>query len=119
MPRTWAERAPGLARQRSRRIRKKLKIGEFQELGFLFRTEISPSLASNEQLDLIERLIHEVLGPRGLQMGGGLQEAYVAKRSPGSASDADLSAVREWFGRQHEIESFDVGSLSDAWYGEP
>lgn len=52
-------------------------------------------------------------------MGGGLQDAFVAKRSPGSATEDDLHAVRAWFSCQPEVEWFDVGPLSDAWYGDP
>lgn len=52
-------------------------------------------------------------------MGGSLQDAFVAKRSPGFATEDDLEAVRAWFDRLPEVEWFDVGPLSDAWYGDP
>lgn len=100
-------------------MKKKLKLQEFRELGFIYRAVLSRELDADQQIDLTERLINEVLVPRGLQMGGSLQDAFVAKRSPGSASEDDLQAVRDWFGRQPDIEWFDVGPLSDAWYGNP
>lgn len=68
---------------------------------------------------MIERLIMEVLVPRGLQLGGSLVEAYVAKRGTGSATEEDMAAVRDWFSGQKAVVSFDVGPLSDAWYSDP
>lgn len=100
-------------------MRKKLKLQEFRELGFIYRAVLSQELDADQQIDLTERLFGEVLAPRGLQMGGSLQDAFVAKRSPGAASDKDLQAVRVWFSRQPDIKCFDVGPLSDAWYGDP
>lgn len=56
-----------MSKQRSRRQRKKLHIGEFKELGFLFEANIKPGADENA---LIEAFLTEAIDAHGLGFGG-------------------------------------------------
>ena len=117
MPRTWTEHAPGLAKRRSRRLLKKMRLGVFQEFGCEISAAIKANTGEDDALDLLEELIVEVLMPRDLQLGGGWRCAFIARRSPGSMTEDDRAALHTWLSNQPMIESFKVEQLQDAWYG--
>ena len=55
---------PPPKRARSRRLRKKLHIGEFQTLGFEYDLLWSELPSAEEQERFIDRLLEEFIGPR-------------------------------------------------------
>lgn len=102
---------------RSRRLRKKLHLDEFQELGFDVETELKGPLAGTAEEELLIAFIEGVIEPRGLIYGGGVACGYVCKAGGGSATDEDRSAVQAWLQARSEFTSVTVRELSDAWYG--
>ena len=102
--------------QRSRRLRKKLHLEEFQELGFDVETSLKNALAGDAEEALLIAFIDELIEPRGLIYGGGVACGYVCKAGGGSASEEDRTAVREWLQARSEFASVTVHELSDAWY---
>jgi uncharacterized protein len=107
--------------RRSKRIRKKLHLGEFQELGFKLSFHFSPDLPTDERNQLIENFIHEAIEANGLQFGGGGSQnswdGFVtldAKR--GSATELHREKVGEWLKANPKILEYEVGALTDAWY---
>lgn len=102
---------------RSRRLRKKLHLDEFQELGFDVETVIKEPLVGTAEEELLIAFIEEAVEPRGLIYGGGLACGYVCKAGGGSATDEDRAAVRDWLQGRAEFSSVTVRELSDAWYG--
>lgn len=102
---------------RSRRLRKKLHLDEFQELGFDVETALKEPLVGNAEAALLIAFIEGVIEPRGLIYGGGLSCGYVCRAGGGSATDEDRAAVRDWLQARAEFGSVTVGELSDAWYG--
>lgn len=102
--------------QRSRRLRKKLHVDEFQELGFDIETELKVPLVGNAEDELLIAFVEGAIEPRGLIYGGGLTCGYVCKAGGGSATDEDREAVREWLQARTEFASVTVHNLSDAWY---
>ena len=105
--------------QRSRRLRKKLRIEEFQELGF----EVSwnfPLNTSEERIDqLIDSLIREVIEARGLAFAGDGHLAWqglICTQAIGQCSQEDIQAVCEWL-KQQGMENLHHSELFDLWYG--
>lgn len=103
-------------KKRSRRLLKKLRIGEFQELGFEIEVKLTGSLIPEEQESLVGDLLSEVIEPRSLSFCGWLKGGFVAHRSRGSATEDDRESVRQWLLSRPEVESVVIGPLIDAWY---
>lgn len=103
-------------RQRSRRLRKKLHLGEFQEMGFEFEAELEAPTQLEVQESLVDAFLSEVVEPRSLTFGGWITGGFVTSYGPGSVSEQDREAIHEWLARRPELKNFHVGSLVDAWY---
>jgi uncharacterized protein YggL (DUF469 family) len=101
---------------RSRRLRKKLHLDEFQELGFDVETELKAPLVGDAEEQLLIAFIEEVIEPRALIYGGGVDCGYVCKAGGGSATEEDRSAVKQWLESRSEFRAVTVRELSDAWY---
>ena len=56
-----------MAKTRSRRLRKKLHVGEFQQLGFLVEAELAKN-ADDEAL--VDSFLVQAIAPRNLSFGG-------------------------------------------------
>lgn len=105
-------------RRRSRRLRKKLRIAEFKQLGFEYEVAwpAKPSVEMQERL--IDQLLSDLVEPRGLSLGGGMNCGFVSKRK-GSPSEEDREAFESWLLRWPGVQAVVVGPLRDAWYDEP
>ena len=104
-----------LAKRRSRRLRKKLRIGEFQELGFRVLFEFRPPFAENQNLEFWDAFILQAIEGNGLAYGGGT-DGFVSSWRRGSATETHREAVRSWLGSRAEVASVKVGPLIDAWH---
>lgn len=102
---------------RSRRLRKKLHLAEFQEWGFDVETVLKEPLVGTAEEELLIAFVEEVIEPRNLIYGGGLTCGYVCKAGGESATEEDRAAVRDWLQARTEFASVAVQELSDAWYG--
>lgn len=102
-------------RARSSRLRKKLHIGEFQELGFEYTLTWLVAPSTDEQDQFIDLVLAEVIEPRGLCLGGGTSCGFVSVHR-GSATEADRTAFESWLRRWPEITEIVIGPLRDAWY---
>ncbi|MFO1253882.1 MAG: YggL family protein [Inhella sp.] len=107
---------PPQARQRSRRQRKKLRIGEFQELGFDIRVTLAQALDDGAEARLIDALLSELIEPRRLCFGGGVRAGFITTLDRGSATEADREALAAWFRARPEVASIEVSPLQDAWH---
>ena len=108
---------PGLAKRRSRRLRKKLHLAEFQKLGFEYEAtwRIHPTIEQqNAFLDGFIALIES----RDLQLGGGPTSGFVCgvQKNPDST---DIEVVREFLSVWPSIEQVTMGKLIDATYDDP
>lgn len=69
------------------------------------------------QEQFIDHLLGDIVVPRALSLGGGVNCGFVAARR-GSVTDADRAdfdcRVRRW----PDIVGVEVGPLRDAWYDE-
>ncbi|QIL80047.1 DUF469 family protein [Diaphorobacter sp. HDW4A] len=103
-------------KQRSQRQRKKMHIGEFQELGFEYVIEFKEKLSPDAQEALMDQFLTEVVVPRSLMLGGWLNEGFVTAYPRGSATEEDRKAVEQWLKEKIKGASVQVSELKDAWY---
>lgn len=118
---------PRPSRHRSRRLRKKLSIGEFQVLGFDLDFRVDTALSHQAAEALFDRFINEAVEANGLVCGGGgdlyAMHFYVLG-CPGhryrSATATQQEQVSQWLAdrRPDGVIDFQVGSLKDANYSE-
>jgi uncharacterized protein YggL (DUF469 family) len=105
-----------MAKNRSPRLLKKLKLGQFQEFGFPFSADFTKSLDILEQEQLVIDLIENVIEKRGLALGGWIDGGFVTKASNGSATEEDIKAVEAWLTGCKALKDIKMGILVDAWY---
>jgi uncharacterized protein len=111
-----AKLPPPPARRRSKRLRKKLRIGEFKEYGFAVGFRISEALSAKDKDDCWASFIAELIEKRGLAFGGN-EEGYITKFGRGSATEEDREAVAAWLKERPGIDHVVLSPLEDAWYG--
>lgn len=107
-----------MATQRSRRLRKKLHIDEFQELGFSVAWRF-PEGTNEEQIDAtVDALINEVIAPAGLAFDGSGYlhwEGLICLQQTGKCSDEHRELVRKWL-TERQLSDVKVTELFDVWW---
>lgn len=110
-------------RRLNRRQRKKLRVGEFQELVFEVRVQFRQSIGDAAYDDFLDGFI-ELIESRQLAVGGmGGQlpllesDGVVSAWGRGSPTEADMAAVVDWLQQRPEVASAEAGDLVDGWYG--
>lgn len=101
---------------RTRRLRKKLRLGEFQEFGFKFETALNAHSPADESA-LLDSFLAELIEPRSLAMGGWITQGFIVPFGRGSATEEDCRAVQHWLQARPEIKTARTGPLIDAWHG--
>lgn len=107
----------------NKRLRKKKRIGEFQELGFEVLADLRDGLSPNEFDAFLDRWISAVEG-RQLAFGGGgghdeKFEGFFARAGRGSASDEDRAMLAAFLESDAAVIRHEVRELRDAWYEAP
>ena len=100
----------------TKRLRKKLRLREFQETGFSVRFDLDLPDVEEAHFAFWHKLV-EKIERDSLLMGGGLNDFFVCTNSRRSATDADRKAIETWLLQQPEISAVNVGQLVDAWHG--
>jgi len=107
-----------MAAQRSRRLRKKMHIDEFQELGFSVAFSF-PEDTSGDTIDTtLDAFINEVIDPNGLAFDGSgfLQwEGLVCLQKTGKCTDEHRELVRKWL-EDRQLNNIQVTELFDVWW---
>ena len=108
------------AKNRSKRLRKKLYTDEFAIVGFEFTGKFNTDAGA--ELDAFFDGLLNLIGERNLSIGGGSSseffEAYVSSGERyGNATEEDRSAVEAWLKGQSVIGEVTVDALSDAATG--
>ncbi|MFQ6370152.1 50S ribosome-binding protein YggL [Shewanella sp. YIC-542] len=104
---------------RSRRLRKKLRVDEFQELGFDVSWRFADSLSEDEIDAQVDRFIAEVIEPRELGFHGGghrLWDGVIATQRLGKCTDEDRQAVVAFL-ESLNAQEVEVSALYDIWWG--
>ena len=102
-----------MAIRRSRRLRKKLHVGEFKQLGFLFEATLA---AGADDEALVDAFLTEVIAPRHLGFGGWATGGAVEKSGLQSVTEEDRSAVLAWLVARPDMATLSASGLIDMWY---
>ncbi|MFH6729181.1 YggL family protein [Escherichia coli] len=109
-----------MAKNRSRRLRKKMHIDEFQELGFSVAWRF-PEGTSEEQIDkTVDDFINEVIEPNKLAFDGSgylAWEGLICMQEIGKCTEEHQAIVRKWLEERkldevRTSELFDDGAVS-------
>lgn len=106
-------------KSRSRRLRKKLHVGEFKELGIEFTADLKGALSPEAEDRLIDAFLVEIIEPRNLALGGSVTGGFIARFGRGSVSEEDRTAIELWLRARPEYQSVQVSPLMDAWHEAP
>lgn len=104
-----------MPKNRSRRLRKKLHVGEFQELGFVISFSLRPDLLEAQTVCFWDSFILEAIESHGLVFGGG-SEGFISARGRGTTTEAHREMVQAWLISRPEVVSAQSGSHIDSWY---
>ena len=99
---------------RKRRLRKKLRVDEFQEFGFDVNFEFTQALAVAQSNAFWDALIAQIEA-NGLLYGGN-ESAFVCFDGRGSATEEDRRMLNSWLSSRSEVSSVVIGPLVDAWH---
>lgn len=105
-----------MATNRSRRLRKKLCVDEFQEVGFELLLEFREDLEAEAVEAFTEAFLAQAIGGNGLIFVGCDEFGMVCLAKRGSVNAEQRAAVEAWLQGRGELASFKVGELVDAWY---
>jgi uncharacterized protein len=113
----------GRIRQLNRRQRKKLHLGEFQQLIFSVHAQFQPPLDESAYMALWTEFIN-FIESRNLWVGGlggdlplAETEGVIQAIGSGSSSEEDRQAVVAWLRARPEVTSASADDLVDGWYG--
>lgn len=102
-----------------KRLRKKLRIGEFKELGFEVRFRVDEALSDFELDPFWDAFIGQAIELRGLMCGGrcGREwDVFVARPNRQSASEDDWRGIEHWLRANKHVLDIQIGPLIDAWH---
>ena len=101
----------------NKRLRRKKRVGEFQELGFELNCKVDIPPDSPE-FDMWCDDFIEMIESHGLICGGGGLpsdwEVFVS-RHKGSVTEEEKTSISNWLERNKHITDSEVKDLEDAW----
>jgi len=103
-----------MATNRSRRLRKKLCVDEFQELGF----ELSFQYKERSSEAFMQRFARDAIEADDMVYGGCDEYGFVCLAHRGSVTEEQRARVDAWLKQQAELASYTISPLMDAWYPE-
>ncbi|WP_460044305.1 YggL family protein [Pseudomonas sp. S2_H01] len=107
-----------MATNRSRRLRKKLCVDEFQELGFELNLDFKENLGDEEIEAFLDAFLEEAMDANGLDYVGGDDYGLVCLANRGSVTEEQRATVESWLKAREELTEVKVSPLLDAWYPE-
>ena len=107
-----------MATNRSQRLRKKLCVDEFQELGFELNLDFKEDLADEAIDAFLDAFLKEAMEANGLGYVGGDDYGLVCLQKRGSVSEEQRAAVEAWLKGRSELTEVTVSPLLDVWYPE-
>ena len=107
-----------MATNRSRRLRKKLCVDEFQELGFEVTLTYRDGLENQAVDGFLEAFLNEAVEANGLGYIGGEDYGFVCLARRGSVSEEQRNQVEAWLKGRSELAEANVSPLIDVWYPE-
>jgi len=108
------------AKNRSRRLRKKLRVDEFKELGFDVAWQLNDGITGDELDAFIDKFFAEVIQANDLGFGGEgdtLWHGLICTQKLGSCTDEHRNAVEKWL-TDNGATTVSVSPLYDVWWAE-
>lgn len=108
------------AKNRSRRLRKKLRVDEFKELGFDVAWQLDDGITGDELDAFIDKFFAEVIQANELGFGGEgdtLWHGLICTQKLGSCTDEHRNAVEKWL-TDNGAKQVAVSALYDVWWAE-
>lgn len=105
-----------MASHRSRRLRKKLCVDEFQELGFELSFQYREGVDETAIAAFMKRFATDAVEPNDMVYGGCDEYGFICLAHRGSVSEQQRALVDAWLKQQSELAGFTAGPLMDAWY---
>ncbi|MFS2124615.1 YggL family protein [Pseudomonas sp. Pseusp97] len=105
-----------MATHRSRRLRKKLCVDEFQELGFELSFQYREEIGEAGIDDFMQRFAGLAVEPNDLVYSGCDEYGFICLARRGSVSEQQREWIEGWLKQQPELAGFKVSPLMDAWY---
>lgn len=106
-----------------KRLRKKLHLKEFQQLGFSIHFTFSETLAEEALDAFLDYFIMEIIEKNKLTCGGGFYPEYVdvlaCDRNHKSDTAKKKQLVKTALESNPLIKDFTLGELKDIWYNNP
>lgn len=109
-----------MAKSRSKRLRKKLHVGEFTEYGFNINFELNKPVTDGEIEAFLDTFLDDLIEKNGLIYGGGFGvkfDGFVILEKRGSTTEEHRQLIKVWLESKKEIKNFQIGELVNAWYG--
>lgn len=103
----------------NKRLRKKLRIGEFRELGFELRLTLVPDLSEGAVQEALDDFMCDAIEDQDLAVGGGFGEHwnfFVTSMRPGSVTDEQRERVLGWLEKDPRFARVEASPMMDAWY---
>ena len=104
-----------------KRLRKKLRLGEFREYCFEISYQRTPDLPLDELGDELGDDFIAMIEDHGLQFGGGgppdTWHGVVELNGRGTVTEEHRQIVAGWLEWHPRITTYTIGELVDAWHG--
>ena len=107
-----------MATNRSRRLRKKLCVDEFQEAGFELNLDFKQDLDEAAIDAFLKDFLKEAMDANGVDYVGGDDFGLVCSAKRGSVTEEQRAAVEAWLKGRSELTDVTVSPLIDAWHPE-
>ena len=105
-----------------RRLRKKLRVGEFQELCFEVSFKFNRNLNEAEFDEFLDKFIDEIERNKLLMSGSGKENTWTSyvssEKNHHSPTDEQRENIKIWLENCSEIAESEVGNFIDAWYDD-
>ncbi|MCL6269163.1 YggL family protein [Sansalvadorimonas sp. 2012CJ34-2] len=107
------------ATNRSRRLRKKLYVEEFQVLGFNIDLKFVANSSEDDLDSFFEDFLDSATYQNGLIFGGGgtteeFSGFIIPMERYKSATEDDRKLISDWLKSNSQVESVEIGELQDA-----
>ncbi|BDH44621.1 hypothetical protein TUM12370_06650 [Salmonella enterica subsp. enterica serovar Choleraesuis] len=107
-----------MAKHRSRRLRKKMHIAEFQELGFSVGWRFADGTSETDIDQTVDAFIEEVIEPNGLAFDGSgylVWEGLICLQEIGKCTEEHQKLVRQWL-EARNLQDVKMSDLFDVWW---
>lgn len=107
-----------MAITRSRRLRKKLHLDEFQEIGFTVNWNFAEGATAESIDSFLNTFINEAVNPNGLGFGGSGYldwEGIICLQKVGSCTEEHRKLIADWL-TNNGMANVETSELYDIWW---